>query len=122
MRSRCNSPSTPGYENYGGRGIAVCERWESFESFLGDMGPRPDGHTLDRIDVNGDYEPANCRWASRATQANNTTRSVRYHFNGEALTLLDLAAAVGVNPQTLRVRLHRGWSFAEAIKPCQARL
>jgi hypothetical protein len=117
MRSRCANQSTTGYKHYGGRGIKCCERWVEFTAFVADMGPRPAGHTLDRIDVNGNYEPANCRWASRATQANNTTKSVRYTLHGELLTLLEVAARVGVNPGTIRSRLHRGRAFAEAIKP-----
>lgn len=117
MRSRCANPSTTGYKNYGGRGIICCKRWEDFTAFAADMGPRPAGHTLDRIDVNGNYEPSNCRWANRSMQANNTTRSVRYFLNGEALTLLEVAEKCGVNHKCLRSRLHRGWEFDDAITP-----
>ena len=71
MKSRCNRKTNSNYKYYGGRGIIVCERWLSFPNFLEDMGIRPDGTTLDRIDSNGNYEPTNCRWADIKTQLNN---------------------------------------------------
>jgi len=71
MKSRCTYPSHPHYENYGGRGISVCSRWKFFENFLADMGARPAGLTLDRINSNGNYEPSNCRWATPKEQQAN---------------------------------------------------
>lgn len=75
MWGRCNNPNDSRYEDYGGRGIQVCERWKRFQNFLEDMGFRPDGKTLDRKDVNGNYEPGNCRWSDSFEQAANKRKT-----------------------------------------------
>ena len=78
MRQRCSNPNHRSYPRYGGRGITVCERWNtSFLHFVSDMGERPDGLTLDRIDNDGNYEPSNCRWATRSEQELNKTRPIK---------------------------------------------
>lgn len=116
MRSRCNDPGANGYHRYGGRGITVCSRWSSFGSFLEDMGQRPSGHSIDRIDVNGNYEPSNCRWSSSVEQALNTSRTQFITLNGETKPLVVWCDELGLNRSTVRVRLHRGWSIEEALK------
>ena len=81
MIQRCTNSKRRGFRHYGGRGISICDQWRhSFETFLADMGPRPDGTSIDRIDVDGNYEPSNCRWATDAQQARNrTNRKLRPH-------------------------------------------
>lgn len=77
MVYRCSNNKATSYEQYGGRGISVCERWSSsFENFLNDMGERPEGMTLDRIDTNGNYEPSNCRWATKSDQMINVRKKL----------------------------------------------
>lgn len=113
---RCTNPKDCAYPNYGGRGITVCEEWKSFERFLHDMGNRPRGMTIDRIDVNGPYSQENCRWATTKQQANNTRRNRTVTLDGESKTLGEWADYLGIPWLTLRGRLDRyGWSIERAL-------
>ena len=113
MRNRCGDTSDM---NYGGRGITVCDRWHDFDAFYADMGSRPEGMTLDRIDVNGNYEPSNCRWADREVQANNTRTNVVIEHDGKTKTVAEWAKHYGIPAWKLYQRLSRdGLAFAEAI-------
>jgi hypothetical protein len=142
MRHRCRNPKLKWFCNYGGRGIEVCDRWyDSFETFLDDMGKRPDGHSLERIDNDGNYEPGNCRWATRAEQSANqrprkkkiiirvkrarsktrvgsgpkTTNANVFTYNGESLTLPQWAKRLGLTRSALHGRIKRGYTIEEAI-------
>lgn len=112
MKRRCHSPVCHKYEHYGGRGITVCDRWlNSFERFYEDMGPRPSPrHSIDRIDVNGHYEPRNCRWATTTEQRRNTRVNAVIHYLGRDMCIAEAAELSGFRPSTLYNRLRRGWS------------
>ena len=111
MRSRCYNPNDSDYKDYGGRGIAVCARWQDFANFYQDMGDRPRGLTVDRINVNGNYEPSNCRWATLTTQANNKRTNVVITWNGVSKTLTQWARETGIDRTKARYRLAQGWSL-----------
>jgi hypothetical protein len=118
MMKRCYNPKTANYHDYGGRGIAVCDRWrESFVNFLEDMGERPADKSLDRYpDMNGNYEPGNCRWATRSEQNRNKRNNRFIEFNGEVLTLSEWARKIGVHHVTIISRIDvRGWTIERAL-------
>lgn len=116
MKDRCVNPKNPSYDNYGGRGIKVCARWfNSFDYFLEDMGPRPEGGTIERIDNNSDYAPLNCRWATRAEQANNKRTSKFLSAHGETKTLAQWAKTLNCHPATILNRLGMGWSEEKSV-------
>lgn len=116
MRQRCLNPRHPYYEYYGGRGIRICPQWlDSFRSFLDDMGVRPDGKTLDRIDNNGNYEPTNCRWATQSEQNRNMRRTRRLTFNNETLCLSEWARRTGISRCAITSRLLAGLSIEDTL-------
>lgn len=115
MLSRCNNPNATGYSYYGGRGVKVCDSWIDFKNFLADMGNRPEGTTLDRIDSNRHYSKDNCRWATPKEQANNTSKNVLISFAGYTKTLSEWANEIGIKPNTLQYRLYREWSIERAL-------
>ena len=104
MRNRCLSPTTNGYERYGGAGIRICKEWDNFEIFLLDMGERPsEKHTLDRINPFGDYTPENCRWSDKRTQSRNQINAKRWVvFGVEYETAKDAGDVHGVTGTTIR--------------------
>lgn len=109
IRQRCEKPGVSGYERYGGRGIRVCDRWKVFENFLADMGriPSPD-HTIERVDNDGDYQPSNCRWATRQEQSQNTVRNVFVEIDGDLVCMTEAARRLGVPYETMRWRIRSG--------------
>lgn len=116
MIKRCSDLAGNRAHLYVEAGVFVCERWFRFENFLEDMGVRPEGASLDRFpDGKGNYEPGNCRWATAKEQALNRSSTRWFDFEGQMLSLKDLAARVGMKRLTLQMRLKRGWSIDKAI-------
>jgi hypothetical protein len=115
MHTRCTNPKHPKFRLYGGRGITVCERWASFEAFLADMGERPKGTTLDRIDNDRGYERGNCRWATDSEQNSHRSNNHLVKFTGVTCTLAEWARRTGLLKSTIRMRLASGWDVERAL-------
>lgn len=117
MKTRCYNTNNGQYHNYGGRGITVCPRWlESFENFFEDMGLKPTPqHSLDRKDVNGNYEPLNCRWATKLEQANNKRNNSLYTYDEKTKSLADWCRELNMDYDMVNARLLIGWTFEECI-------
>lgn len=117
MRNRCENPKATGYRIWGGRGIKVCDRWQKFENFFADMGPRPSPkHSIDRIDNDGDYCPENCRWATWTEQMNNKRTNRYITYQGVTHSLSEWSRVLGIKYTTLKQRIYkRKWSIERAF-------
>jgi hypothetical protein len=120
FKRRCLAPNDRGYIDYGGRGIRVCERWlgsTGFQNFLADMGRKPSpAYSIDRIDVNGDYCPENCRWATRTQQNNNTRRNIVLTHAGRSMTMAEWSRETGIDYKIIHSRVQiMGWSAEDAL-------
>ena len=115
MKQRCLNPATIAYPDYGGRGIKICDRWLEFSNFLADMGERPEDLELDRIDVNGDYEPDNCRWVARMVNIQNRRNTKVLTIGNKTKTWVEWAAFAGISRGALKMRLQRGWTPEQAV-------
>jgi hypothetical protein len=116
MRSRCFCRSNISFPYYGGMGINICEEWNDFWSFVDDMGPRPSKrHQIERIDNSKGYDRNNCRWATRLEQQSNTKRNRWLTINGTSKTLSEWGRTLGLPKSTIRFRLRKGWSIANAL-------
>lgn len=117
MRQRCNNPDDRAYKNYGGRGITVCDRWNtSFENFYTDMGPRPPGMWLERVENNAGYSPENCIWTTPKEQLRNKRTTIRLTYHGMTHKLVEWAEILDVDPVFLRRRLKDGWSVEDTLE------
>jgi hypothetical protein len=123
-KQRCHSPTHQSFFRYGARGIAMCDRWRDgdgglsgFECFIADMGLRPEGGTLDRIDNDKGYSPDNCRWVSMKVQGRNRSDNLVIEFQGEKICATEAAEKVGLRAGLVIQRLRRGWSVKRALKP-----
>lgn len=115
MRDRCLNKRCRAYKNYGGRGITICKRWDSFQSFIDDMGLRPPGTSIDRIDNNKGYSPDNCRWATPKQQNCNSRNARLLTVGNKTMTITEWGKRIGVSQQAISQRLRLGWSPIDAV-------
>ncbi len=118
MKQRCSNPKTRRYKHYGEKGISVCERWlgkDGFKNFISDMGRRPEGMTLERVNGNLGYSAANCCWATYFHQNNNRSINNFQDLNGKTQTVTQWAREIGIKASQVFLRMHRGWDFEKAL-------
>lgn len=116
MLVRCRNKNNHAYPRYGGRGIKVCKRWESFENFYADVGAKPSPkHSLDRIDNNGNYEPSNCRWATMLEQGRNKRNNAMLTLNGVTKCISEWADITGIKRRTIHARISYGWPVEKVL-------
>lgn len=120
MRRRCLTPTTKQFSDYGGRGISICPEWDSYEAFARDMGSRPPGSTLERIDTNGNYEPSNCRWATRKEQQRNQRWTRFVEIGGNRYKAVELAEINGLKTDTVIERAAAGLPYEQVIAPAHS--
>lgn len=117
MMERCLNPKHQSYVNYGARGITVCDRWLSFDNFFSDMGERPAGLQVDRINNDGNYEPSNCRWVTPLQNSRNKRVNVSITIKGETRCVSEWAEITGLCDETIRYRFHAGWPEERLLQP-----
>ena len=117
MKNRCNNETHISYKHYGGRGITICDEWNDFVAFFNDMGERPEGYELDRINTDEGYNKANCRWVDKTTNIRNRCNTRKANINGEVLTLPEIVERYDVSFSAVRARWVRGDRGEELIRP-----
>jgi hypothetical protein len=124
MRQRCLNKNAPDYHRYGERGIKICDRWnDSFNNFYEDMGDRPQGTSLDRIDNDGNYEKSNCKWSTRSEQQRNKSNSLFLEWNGIKKTAAEWSDQIGISSKIICERLKAGWQLNDVFtKPIRRKL
>lgn len=115
MIKRCHRSWHYAYKYYGARGIKVCERWHKFENFRDDMGPKPEGYTIERIDNDKDYSPENCKWASMKEQSYNKRNSRKIEYDGQAKSIFEWGELSVVSARTFYNRINLGWDMKRAL-------
>ncbi len=124
LRERCLNKNHHAFADYGGRGIAVCDRWagrDCFANFFNDMGQRPVGFSIDRIDVDGDYSPENCRWSSKKEQSRNRRNTIYVEYRGKTVSISEAIEDSGLYPALVHSRIRLGWPESRLFIPALVR-